>query len=89
MGDSLEIEFGKGRLDRFGYLLITIVMISLTTILLRVGAISMGMTLNDYMKYELLYNAIGALFGFMIAQYFIKRHTRDLRKTYGRGSMKG
>jgi glycopeptide antibiotics resistance protein len=85
----LSIEFGKGKLDRFGYLLITIIAISFSTILTRVVALSMGMMLVDYMKNEVFYNMIGALLGFMVSQFFIKKHTKALRKTYSRGSLKG
>lgn len=89
MMSSLDIEFGKGKLDRFGYLLITLIAISFSTILLRVFAVSMGMALVDYMRNEVFYNMIGALIGFMVAQIFIKRHTRALRRTYSKGSIKG
>jgi len=88
MSGSINMDFKIGKMSNFGYLFITIFLVSVSVILVRIFIINTGVSLEDFARYEILYNMVGAFVGFFLSQYLIKKHKEGLKTTYGRKSVR-
>lgn len=79
---SVNIEFGSGYREKFGYLIITAILVFTIVIMTRVIALGSGIDMDYYTKYELFYTSIGAIVGFAISQLFIRQHQRAVRRRF-------
>lgn len=85
---SINIDFKIGKINNLGYLFITIFLVSVCVILVRIFVINMGVSLNDFARYELLYGMVGAFLGLFLSQVLVKKHKQGLRTTYGSRSVR-
>ena len=76
------LEFGSKYREKFGYLVITAILVFFIVILTRMVALGSGLDPDYYAKYELFYTSIGAVIGFGISQLFIRRHIKAVRMRY-------
>lgn len=77
----MQIEFGKTWREKFGYLIITGIFMFFSSMLLKVSILYLGLVGEDYFReYEMFYNILGAVIGFMFAQVFIRLHMRAARR---------
>ena len=76
---SVGMNFGRSNREKFNYLLISAICVSLVSIIIRLIAIN-TLEQDFFEYYELFYIVLGAGLGFMIAQLFIKAHVKSIRR---------
>lgn len=79
---KVGLEFGSKYREKFGYLVITAILVFFVVILTRVVVLGSGIDPDYYAKYELFYTSVGAILGFGISQLFIRRHIKAVRMRY-------
>ena len=74
-----QMEFGKSMRERFSYLIISGMFITFTVIILKMMLPLMGADEEFLATYDLFYSLVGAGLGFLLAQIFIRSHTKAVR----------
>ena len=76
---AMQMDFGKSMREKFSYLIITGMFLSTSVIMLKMLLPLTGADAGFLETYDLFYSLIGAAIGFLLAQVFIRSHTKAVR----------
>jgi uncharacterized membrane protein len=77
----MQIDFGRTWREKFGYLIISGIFMLFSAMLFKITILATGtVDATFFTQYEMFYNIIGALIGFVISQVFIRMHIKAARR---------
>lgn len=84
MPSDIPISFGKTTRDKFGYLIITGVFLLISATIVPWIVKDLVLVSDEYYeKYLIFYQICGSALGFLIAQVYIRFHSKKIRRRLG------
>jgi hypothetical protein len=80
MPNEMPIQFGRGKMEQFSYLIVTgMFMLLMAAAMPYIAKGPLQVTDWYYEQYKIFYQLCGAGLGFIFAQVYIRLHTRKIR----------